>query len=166
MKYVSMFISTFLFISLVQAADPKVTAFVTLWPAGSFQVTSSKLKGDVVKKNGQFSADKISVTVESLKSGIDLRDEHMWKHLNPTQNNPRITLSEIKSVSANKGKGTLEINGVKAPINFDYVTKGDVVEAEFEIKTSQFKLAKAEYKGVGVKEDIKVKVTMPFGNQK
>lgn len=72
---------------------------------------SSKPEGNVIKQGEEFSADKISISIESLKTGIDLRDEHTWKHLN-TSKHPKAILSEVKG-RGGKATGSLEVNGIK-----------------------------------------------------
>ena len=48
---------------------------VTLSPAGSFQAVSNKVKGSIKATDQSIQADKISVLIDSFKTGIDLRDE-------------------------------------------------------------------------------------------
>lgn len=155
-----------LFLSItLQASENTITALVNLSPAGSFQISSSKIKGQVIKKSGKFIADKLTVSVESLKTGIDLRDEHLWKHLNSSQH-PKIILNDIKSVSEKIGTAQLEVNGVKNPISFEYTEKDNLIEATFEVKPSSFKLPKAEYMGVGVKDLVRIKAVIAFEKTK
>ena len=96
-------ISLILIISSLSAlAEEKITLFVSLTPAGSFSAVSKKAKGNLIKENGAFSSDKISVSIESFKTGIYLRDEHFWKHMQASKN-PKATLTNLK---AKDGKGT------------------------------------------------------------
>lgn len=149
-----------LLISLNSFAESKVTLYVTLSPAGSFNAVSKKPKGNLFKQGDQFTADKISVSIESFKTGIDLRDEHTWKHLNSNKHSKAI-LTDLKA-QGGKATANLEVNGVKRPINIAYTTKGEEVHASFMVKASDFKLAKAEYLGVGVEDKIKVEAIIPF----
>lgn len=141
-------------------AKPKVSVFVSLSPAGSFTAVSEKPKGNLFKQGDGFTADKITVTIESLKTGIDLRDEHFWKHLNSTKHDKAI-LTDLKAAGG-KATANLEINGVKKPISISYKVSGEEVIANFAVKASQFALAKAEYLGVGVEDDVKVEAVLPF----
>jgi polyisoprenoid-binding protein YceI len=141
-------------------AEPKVTLFIGLTPAGSFQAVSKKVKGNLFKQGAAFTADKLTVSIESFKTGIDLRDEHTWKHLNSSKH-PKATLSSLKA-SGGKATANLEVNGVVKPISISYVEKGSEIDAKFMVKASTFKLAKASYLGVGVNDDITVEATVPF----
>jgi polyisoprenoid-binding protein YceI len=149
-----------LFISLSTFAENKITVSVELSPAGSFQAVSQKAKGNIIKTGDKFTADKISVSIESFKTGIDLRDEHTWKHMNSTKH-PKATLSDLKG-EAGKATATLEVNGVKKPVAITYTIVGQDVNAKFTVKASSFAMAKAEYLGVGVNDDIKVEAILPF----
>lgn len=157
------FIFFTLFFSLITLAEDQVTVFVSLSPAGSFTAVSKKVKGNLKRIGDNFTSDKISVTVESFKTGIDLRDEHFWKHLQSSKasSSSKITLTDLKA-AVGKGMGILEVNGVKKPVTIAYTTKGNEVLVKFNVKASEFKLSKAEYLGVGVEDLVKVEATFGF----
>jgi polyisoprenoid-binding protein YceI len=138
----------------------KVTFNVSLTPAGSFEAVSQKLKGNLIKKNSGFKADKLWISIESFKTGIELRDEHLWKHLNSSKH-PKAVLTEV---SGNNGKaiGKLTVNGVTKPVSMTYTENGKNVTAAFTVKASAFNLPKAQYMGVGVSDEVNLKVTSPF----
>jgi hypothetical protein len=156
----SLLATIFFLASFFTYAESKVTLFVDLTPAGSFQAVSKKPKGNLIKQGSTFTADKLSVSIESFKTGIDLRDEHLWKHLNSSKHKKAI-LTDLKAQNG-KGSGTLEVNGVKKPINIVYAEKGNEVTAKFKVKASSFGLPKAQYLGVGVNDDITVETNLPF----
>ncbi len=154
-------LSLILFLTTFNAfAKAKVSIFVTLSPAGNFTAVSERPKGNLFQQGENFSADKISVTIESFKTGIDLRDEHFWKHLNSTKNDKAV-LTDLKATNG-RASANLEVNGVKKPIAITYKIVDEEVMATFTVKGSQFNLAKAEYLGVGVEDNVKVEVTLPF----
>jgi polyisoprenoid-binding protein YceI len=142
------------------ASDNKITLFVSLSPAGSFSAVSNKAKGNVIKTGDSFTADKISVSIESFKTGIDLRDEHTWKHMN-SSTHPKAVLSDVKG-QGGKATGTLEVNGVKKPVTINYKVVGPDVSAKFTVKASDFGMKKAEYLGVGVVDTINVEAVLPY----
>ncbi len=146
--------------STLAMAENKIVLEVGLFPAGSFQATSLKPKGALKKNGNSFSADKIIVSVESFKTGIDLRDEHFWKHLK-SSTQPKITLSDLKA-QGGKGVATLEVNGVKKLINITYKEVGKEVHANFVAKNSDFKLPKVDYLGVGVSNDVNINVVLEY----
>lgn len=155
-----LFVILFSIISFSVFAQTSITVNVALSPSGSFQATSNKVKGNL-KKNGEvIEADKIQVMIESLKTGIELRDEHFAKHLQ-YQTHPKAVLTGLK---AQNGKGTaqLEVNGITKPVSINYELKDGQVKANFKVKASDFKLPKAQYLGVGVEDDVVVNVELPL----
>lgn len=140
-----------------------VKIFVSLTPAGSFEAISKKLKGNLIRKDGGFSADKLWVSIESFKTGIDLRDEHFWKHLNSTIS-PKIVMTNVVG-HGGKATGTLEVNGVKRPVNMTYIEKSTDLTTTFNVKASEFGLKKVSYLGVGVEDSIKIEATYPLSRQ-
>lgn len=146
--------------SFLAFADGSITISVELTPAGSFQATTKKAKGNLIKKGDVFTSDKISASIESFKTGIDLRDEHFWKHLNSSKHSKAV-LTNLKA-QGGKGTATLEVNGVKKPISITYTEKGDSVQAKFTVKASEFALSKASYMGVGVNDAVKVETNLSF----
>lgn len=146
--------------SLTSFAEDQAVVYVGLSPAGSFTATSKKIKGNLFKQGESFTAEKITASVESFKTGIDLRDEHFWKHLQASKH-PKVTLNNLKA-SGGKATADLEVAGVTKPVAIVYSVKGNEIVAKFTVKASDFKLAKAEYLGVGVDDEVKVEVTMGF----
>ena len=158
MKLVAL--SILIIFSLTAFAEEKITLFVSLTPAGSISAVSKKAKGNLIKENGAFSSDKISVSIESFKTGIDLRDEHFWKHMQSSKN-PKATLTNLIAKDG-KGTATLEVNGIKKPITLTYAEKGQEVEPKFKVKASDFGMKKAEYLGVGVDDSVAVEATVAY----
>jgi hypothetical protein len=157
------FILCTLIFSFVALAEDQATVFVTLSPAGSFSAVSKKVKGNLVRSGDTFISDKLSVTIESFKTGIDLRDEHFWKHLNASKCS-KATLSDL-SATGGKATANLEVNCVKKPVSMTYLVKGSEVVATFMVKASDFGLSKAEYLGVGVDNSVKIETTMGYKNK-
>lgn len=157
----SVFTAFVLVASFSAFAGNKLALNVELSPAGSFQATSDKVKGNIVKqKDGSISADKLSVSIKSMKTGIDLRNEHFWKHLN-AEKHPKVILSDIKGKDG-KATGQLEVSGIKKLIDITYTEQGSDINAKFSVKPSIFKLPKAQYLGVGVEDLVQGEVTLPF----
>lgn len=147
--------------SLSAFAGGKLALNVELSPAGSFQATTDKVKGQIQKnKDGSFSAKELVVSTQSMKTGIDLRNEHFWKHLS-SDKHPKVTLSDVKGKDG-KATGNLEIGGVKKPIDISYTESGKNITASFDVSNADFKLPAANYMGVGVEDKVHGEVTLPF----
>ena len=156
MKFISLFFVCF---SLNLFAQTNMSVNVNLSPSGSFQATTTKIKGNLKQNGALIEGDKISVLIETLKTGIDLRDEHFAKHLHADKY-PKATLTQLKA-QGGKGTANLEVNGVVKPITINYVLKDGAIKANFNVKASDFNLSKAQYLGVGVEDLVTVVVDMP-----
>lgn len=141
-------------------AQNSVNILVSLSPAGSFNAVTDKVKGRLEKNQTGFSSKRIELNIRSLKTGIELRDQHFWEHLN-YKTNSKATLSELKA-QANTGSAMLEVNGVKIPVTISYQDKGGHVDANFKVKASDFKLSPKSYLGVGVNDEVTINVKMDY----
>lgn len=141
-------------------AKSSVDIHVSLTPAGSFTGVSDKIKGKISKTENGFTSKRIELNIRSIKTGIDLRDEHLWEHLN-YKTHSKATLTELK---ASDGTGTafLEVNGVKIPVNVTYKDNNGNVDASFKVKASSFNLPPKSYLGVGVSDEVLVNVKMDY----
>lgn len=146
--------------SVSAMANSQLSLNMQLNPAGSFEAKTDEVKGNVYKKGDSFTADKITVKIKSLKTENDLRDEHLWKHLNYTKYSNAV-LTDLKGKDG-KATAMLEVAGVKKPIAIDYKVDKDNVVAHFKVHGNDYKLPKVEYLGVGVADEIDGEVTLPF----
>lgn len=142
-----------------------------LFPAGDFTAKSTKLIGKISKKiKGSqmvLTAKNIKVPIKSLDSGIALRDEHLQKRLNPKKSKYITLVSGTakmkKNAKSGTGTGTFMINGVKKKLPFKVAkVTGDSVTVDLMMKMTDFKLSKASYAGIGVKDQIAVSATIPL----
>jgi polyisoprenoid-binding protein YceI len=156
---------SFLALCLLFAASPafaqsKISVVVGLTPAGSFTAVSEKMKGDVIQDGTTYVADKLTVLIESFKTGINLRDEHFWKHLE-SDKFPKATLSNLKA-SNGTGTANLEVHGVTKPVAITYTEKAGQITAHISTQSSLFGMPKATYLGVGVKDDVNIDIQTPY----
>ena len=130
---------------------------------GSFTAISEKAKGRLLKQGNRFTADRISVFADSFKTENPLRDKHFTEYISGGKGlpHPRIDILNLEA-SEGKGKATLAVNNVKQPIEIKYKEQDKYVDAEFEVKASDFKLPKANYLGIGVQDEVKIKVQYYF----
>ena len=114
-----------LLVPIQSFAEGSIQIAVKLTPAGSFVAKSERLKGDLTRNQGEISSQKLSVSLDSFKTGMSLRDEHFCKHLG-CESQPKAVLSGVKA-SGGKGTGSLELNGVKRDISFNYEDKDSMI---------------------------------------
>lgn len=141
------------------AEDVGVAASVALSPAGSFVGRTADVKGSATVTNGTVSAKDIKINLTTIKTGIDLRDKHTQKHME-TDKFPEAILV---SATGKDGKGQAKINfhGVEKDVQGTYTLAGDKLTANFPIKLKDFGITGIKYMGVGVKDEVKIQVTVP-----
>ena len=126
---------------------------------GSFTAISEKPKGRLLKQGKRFTADRLSVFADSFQTENPLRDKHFTDYLagGSKRPHPRIDILDLEATEG-KGKATLVVNDVKKPVELKYTEENKFVDAEFEVKASDFNLPKASYLGIGVQDKVKIKV--------
>lgn len=139
----------------------QVSVDVVLNPMGNFKATTSSISGNAVMVGTDVSAQNIKVDLRTLKTGLELRDKHAQKYLNTAQH-PEAILSIGKGKNG-KGIGRIKINGQEKEIKGTYKVVGKNLEAEFNLKISEFNIKDVNYMGVGVEDEVKVQVTLPIG---
>lgn len=142
-------------------AAPNLVVKVSLFPAGSFEIKSDKIEGKGKKAGDSYSADEVKVALTSLDSGIDLRNEHMRKRLNPHGE----THVVVKNIKAGKDSGTAQISiaGVTKDVKFTSKDNGDgTATANFELNLPDFELKDINFKGVGVEDKATVEATIAY----
>lgn len=150
----------FLFKPGMVAAQGSVLVKLSLSPAGQFEAKTDKIEGDVVYQSGKVLAQNVRVPLETLKTGIDLRDEHMKEKYLEVKKYPYAILV-MGEGSNGQGKGEIEIRNIRKPISGTYKIQGKMIEAQFNLKLSDFGIKGIRYMGVGVKDEATVIVKMP-----
>lgn len=142
-----------------QLFSKEVNVDVTLNPAGSFQAKTDKVKGDISIKNGELKAKKISIRVDHLKTEMELRDKHLKEKLE----SKRYPTIKVYNVSGKNGSGQaqIKIKDVKKDISFNYTkTSSGEYQASFPLSLKDFGIEGINYMGVGVNDEVIVKVKM------
>ena len=162
-----LFVSFVLFVSLLSSAiasTKNLSIDVALSPAGSFTITSSKIKGKVyIDSNGEISAKNIKVPVKTLKTGIELRDNHLKKKLGHEKDKKAVLLLVEAKGANGKGKAKFRVLNKEQIVDFTYKKVSEKLgEATFSLKLDTFGISGISYMGVGVKNTVNVKVKLPF----
>ncbi|MCO4794133.1 MAG: YceI family protein [Bacteriovoracaceae bacterium] len=131
-----------------------------LLPAGSFEIQTKSLYGDLVfiKSSNSIKSQRLSFRTDSLDTGIELRNEHLYKYLN-AKKFPRIFIEKVE-IKNGKGKGKISINGISKVISFPVIIEKKVYISKFKVIPSQFKLKPAKFMGVSVVDKIEVTITV------
>lgn len=157
MKY---FFVSLCFLSSLAFAQNVIRVRAVLVPnTGTFTATSKETKGRLLKRAKEFTADRISVFVDSFKTENSLRDKHFKQHIGggPKMTHPRVDITELKA-SHGKGRANLTLNGITKEVEIIYTEKPKFIEAHFNVNSTDFDLPKAQYLGIGVEPGVKVNV--------
>ncbi|HVJ64768.1 MAG TPA: YceI family protein [Bdellovibrionota bacterium] len=144
------------------AQSTRVVMKAKLAPAGSFNIEGNSLKGSLTKVGNTYRGKNLVLDLTGLKSGMDLRDKHIQEHFETS----KFPSAELLEAEGKDGKftGKLKIRGVTKPVTGTYEVSGKQGKARFTTKMSDFKIKKASYMGLGVKDEIEVEAEMPVPN--
>jgi len=137
-----------------------VAVDVKLSPAGSFKAETTKVTGTAKKAGDGYTAENVVVEVNALKTGIELRDKHMKDYMK-SKEFPQVKLVKA-SGKGGKGKGTVEIMGMKKEVDGTYEVAGNDLKAQFKMKLSDLNITGVKYMGIGVKDEVVVNVNLPI----
>jgi polyisoprenoid-binding protein YceI len=144
---------------------------------GSFEAKTKSLTGTVTlaASHPVLLAGDLTVDLEDLDTGIDLRNEHLrntYLEVSKDAAYERAVLSEVKlgdvEPEAFQGRtafsGVFTLHGVKKTVTgqADIRREGASVrvEASFPVTIADYAIAKPRYLGVGVKDEVQVKVSL------
>jgi polyisoprenoid-binding protein YceI len=141
---------------------------------GSFEAKTSSVSGQLAVDPAEPSrlTGEIAVDLKTLDTGISLRNTHMRDHyleVGSGEGFERAVLSEIvlkgdaaTVTGATTFTGTLLVHGTKKPVSGQArITRAgaDVrVDASFPVNLRDFGIPEPRYLGVGVKDQVQVKV--------
>lgn len=152
---------SFIVLSLSIFAKKEVKILVELSPAGSFEIESQKIKGKVTKAGNAFIGKDIRIPVKKLKTGLDLRDQHLWDKLE-YKKYPDIVVVNSKGENG-KGVALIQVKNISKKQNFVFkVVNNNSVMVQFLLKLSDYSIDGIRYMGVGVKDAVKIKAIVPL----
>lgn len=162
----------------VDAGDVTVTCPLTI--GGSFQARSRALTGELTRSAGDPAAldGTLQVDLSTLDTGISLRNSHLRERYLEVQRGDgfaRAVLSQIAlggPVETVSGRttftGSFAVHGVTRPVSgtaeLTRVGDGVRVEATFPVVLPDHQIPKPRYLGVGVEDEVQVRVTFTAGD--
>lgn len=148
-------------LSASAAADGPLKVHVGLSPMGSFDISTDRIIGSGEKKGANYTAKEVKVLVKGLKTGMSLRDKHLHDKLQE-EKFKYITVTDIKA-TAGKGTAKITIRDVTKDISFTFKDdNAGKATAEFPLSLKDFKFSGINYQGVGVEDEVKVSITVPY----
>ena len=150
----------------------EVTVMCPLTVGGSFEAKTKSVSGDVTPDGDQSGAVRgtLHVDLQTLETGIGIRDRHMKNNYLEVEKGAGFSTATIDDIRVEKldGKstftGVLTLHGQKKKISgaADLQQRdGRIkVQAQFALKVSDFEIPAPTYLGVGVRDEIQIKVSL------
>ena len=150
----------------------EVTVMCPLTVGGSFEAKTKNLTGDVTPAADEQGAVRGALKVElhTLETGISIRDRHMKSNYLEVEKGPEFATAIIDDIRVEKleGKtvftGMLSLHGQKRKVTGAAELQekdGKIrVQAQFPVKVSEFEIPAPTYLGVGVRDEIQIKVSL------
>lgn len=122
-----------------------------------------KVTGEILTTEGDLVSAIFKSQVKDYTTDLELRDDHMRNKYMEAVKYPDIILS-IKGYRKwdPKFSGDLSFHGQTHKINGNVERNGKKVKATFDIKVTDFGVAKPQHLGVGMDETIKAVVEFEF----
>ena len=158
--------------SRYRVADAEVTIVCPLTVGGSFEAKSNDVRGEVAARADQPGAldGALHVNLQTLVTGIGLRDRHMRENYLEVQKGPEYATAVLEQIRVERLEGTTTLKGVLLLHGQRREVSGTAemkeqdgrirVQAQFPLRVSDFEIPKPSYLGVGVRDEIQIKVTM------
>jgi polyisoprenoid-binding protein YceI len=154
-----------------KVSGAEVVIVCPLTVGGSFEARTKNVKGEVKPAAGKPAVSgAVHVDLQSLETGIGLRDRHMRDNYLEVQKGPEFATATLEGIQIEKlegkttFKGTLLLHGQRKEVTgtAELRDQGGKIRvlAEFPVKVSEFSIPKPSYLGVGVTDEVRVKVTM------
>jgi|SRR6267143_2115733 polyisoprenoid-binding protein YceI len=152
----------------ITTAEVAVVCPLTI--GGDFEAKTTAMSGDVIPSAGGTVKGTLAVDLMKLETGISLRDRHLRNNYLEVQKGPDFAVAKLVNLKLERlpGKGTLrglltlhgqqrEVSGVA---DVQQNGAGYSVVATFPVKISEFQIPEPTYLGVGVKDEITIRVKL------
>jgi polyisoprenoid-binding protein YceI len=162
--------------SLALANEPlrvtggEVAVLCPLTVGGSFEAKTTAVNGEVTPSSGGAIKGALVVELIKLETGISLRDRHLRNNYLEVQKGPAFAVAKLENIKVEKlsGKttfrGMLTLHGqqreVTGTADMQQNGKGYKLQATFPVRVSEFQIPEPSYLGVGVTDEVTVRVNL------
>jgi polyisoprenoid-binding protein YceI len=155
----------------LRVSSGEVTVICPLTVGGSFEAKTKNLSGDIaVGKDSQSVQGALTVDLQTLETGIGLRDKHLKANYLEVDKGPGFKEARLQDIRVERldGKtpfrGVLTLHGqtreVAGTAQIKPSRDGYRLEATFPVKVSEFQIPEPTYLGVGVTDEVTVRVNL------
>ena len=155
-----------------KVSSGEITVMCPLTVGGSFEAKTKNLSGDVTPASDEQGAVRgaLKVELQTLATGIGIRDRHMKNNYLEVEKGPEFSTATIEDIRVEKLEGKtvftamLSLHGQKKKVTGAAELQqkdGSIrVQAQFPLKVSDFDIPAPTYLGVGVRDEIQIKVSL------
>jgi len=155
-----------------KVSSGEITVMCPLTVGGSFEAKTKNLSGDVTPASDEQGAVRgaLKVELQTLETGIGIRDRHMKNNYLEVEKGPGFATATIEDIRVEKLEGKtvftamLSLHGQKKKVSGAAELQqkdGKIrVQAQFPVKVSEFEIPAPTYLGVGVRDEIQIKVSL------
>ena len=155
-----------------KVSGAEVVVVCPLTVGGSFEARTKSVSGEVAASAADPGgvSGALRVDLQTLETGIAVRDRHMRENYLEVEKGPEFAVATFDQIRIEKlagkstFKGTLLLHGQRQEVTgvADLQQKdGRIrVQAQFPIRVSAFQIPKPTYLGVGVRDEIQIKVVL------
>ena len=154
----------------LQVTGGAVTVVCPMTIGGSFEAKTTAVSGNVTPMSGGALKGALAVELVKLETGISLRDRHLRQNYLEVQKGPDFSVAKLDNIKIERlpgkttFKGTLTLHGqqreVSGTADVQQDGKGYRVDASFPLLISSFQIPEPKYLGVGVQDEITIKVNL------
>lgn len=150
----------------------QIAVICPLTIGGSFEAKTKNLTGDLAvdESNPQAVKGAIAVDLQSLETGIGLRDKHLKSNYLEVNKGPQYSEARLHDIRIDRleGKtpfrGILTLHGQQKEVTGTAQIRpegsGYRMEATFPVKVADFQIPEPTYLGVGVADEVVVRVNL------
>jgi polyisoprenoid-binding protein YceI len=155
----------------LRVSGGQVTVICPLTVGGSFEAKTKDLTGDLaVASDNQAIQGALTVDLQTLETGIGLRDRHLKDNYLEVAKGPEYSEAKLQDIRVERldGKttfrGLLTLHGQKREVSGTAQIKpegnGYRMQASFPLKVADFQIPDPTYLGVGVADEVTVRVNL------
>jgi polyisoprenoid-binding protein YceI len=155
----------------LRVSGGEVTVICPLTVGGSFEAKTQDLKGDLaIAGDSKTVNGALTVDLQTLETGIGLRDKHLKANYLEVEKGPEFAEARLQDIRVDRlegetpFRGVLTLHGQRREVTGTAQIKPDRngyrMEATFPVKVADFQIPEPTYLGVGVADEVTVKVNL------
>jgi polyisoprenoid-binding protein YceI len=153
----------------LQVKEGEVSIVCPLTVGGSFEAKTDAVDGEVALASpAEPMKGELIVDLQKLETGIGLRDRHMKDNYLQVEKGEQFAEARLQDIRVEKlegkttFKGLLTLHGERKEVTGTAELKpngaGYRVDATFKVRLSEFQIPDPTYLGVGMKDELQVRV--------